>query len=155
MFEAMLNIGSQFNPDKFNPDSMTQPLHCLLIDDDLDDCEIWSLIVQGINPGIKTDTITEPAEALNRLDGDGWAPDIIFLDLNMPKMDGIDCLKRIREMDRHKQTPVIIYSTSTNPKDIENCGRLGASDYLIKPSSLAALRRELSGMLQKHQVVVS
>jgi CheY-like chemotaxis protein len=151
MFQPFLNIDPQFNPD-----NMTQPLHCLLIDDDLDDCEIWSLIVQGINPAIKTDTITEPSEALNRLDHDGgWAPDVIFLDLNMPKMDGIDCLKRIREMDRHKQTPVIIYSTSTNPKDIENCERLGASDYLIKPASLAALRRELGGMLQKHQTVAS
>ena len=142
----MLNIGQQYNPE-----NMTQPLHCLLIDDDLDDCEIWSLIVRGINPGIQTDTITEPSEALKRLDGADWAPDLIFLDLNMPKMDGIDCLKRIRQMDRHKHTPVIIYSTSTNPKDIENCERLGASDYLIKPASLAVLRQELSGMLQKHQ----
>lgn len=130
---------------------MHPPLHCLLIDDDIDDCEIWSLTISSIDPHTRADTITESIEALSRLGKADYKPDLIFLDLNMPKLDGMDCLRRIRQMEQHRDTPVIIYSTSTNPRDKEQCSRLGASDYLIKPASIETLRKELSSILARHQ----
>jgi CheY-like chemotaxis protein len=131
---------------------MTPSLHCLLIDDDTDDGEIWSLVVKEIDPGIRTDTITQPTKALSCLEEPGYEPQLIFLDLNMPRMDGVECLKRIRLIEHHKGTPVVIYSTSTNPKDKEKCAEYGASDYLIKPASLSALRMAISGILDKYQI---
>ena len=126
--------------------------HCLLIDDDKDDCEIFSLTVAAIHEGVRMDAITEASEALAMLEGEGVAPDIIFLDLNMPKMNGLDCLRQIRQMEGLGRVPVIIYSTSTNPRDMEQARRDGATDYLIKPVSIASLRQELSRIFEKSVV---
>jgi CheY-like chemotaxis protein len=59
-------------------------------------------------------------------------PDIIFLDINMPGMDGKSCLREIRRQERFAKIPVIILTTSTRPKDIEETYRDGANRYISK-----------------------
>jgi CheY-like chemotaxis protein len=59
-------------------------------------------------------------------------PDIIFLDINMPRMDGKTCLREIRRQEKFVRIPVIILSTSTRPKDIEETYEDGANKYISK-----------------------
>jgi len=129
---------------------LNQKMHCLLIDDDVDDCEIFALALSGLDDQITTETICEASDALWRLESKRLKPDIVFVDLNMPRTDGMTCLKRIRSMPGLQGMPVIIYSTSTNPRDIEACRKEGATGYLIKPSSIASLRSELVKLFEKH-----
>ncbi|MCK0192074.1 response regulator [Arenibacter sp. F20364] len=67
-------------------------------------------------------------------------PDIVFLDINMPLMDGVASLKKIRETERISQLPVIIYSTSFVKEEVEKYHHMGANCYLKKPTSFNQLK---------------
>ena len=62
---------------------------------------------------------------------------LIVLDLNMPILNGTQTLRKIKEDDRFREIPVVIYSTSVNSIEKEECFKLGALDYLVKPSSFS------------------
>lgn len=118
---------------------------CFLIDDDADDQEIFALVLKSVNPAITCITAKDGFEAISRLTEEKtFNPDYIFLDLNMPRMDGKECLREIKKIDRLKGIPVIIYSTSSAQKDILETRALGASDYLEKQSSIVELRNRLA-----------
>jgi CheY-like chemotaxis protein len=72
-------------------------------------------------------------EALSFLRDSGVLPDIIFLDLNMPKINGIDFLKIIKNDDVLKYIPIVILTTSNNRKDVLTCHQTGIAGYIIKP----------------------
>ena len=72
-------------------------------------------------------------EALSYLRDSGVLPDIIFLDLNMPKINGIDFLKIIKYDDVLKYIPIVILTTSNNRKDVLTCYQTGIAGYIIKP----------------------
>jgi CheY-like chemotaxis protein len=74
-------------------------------------------------------------------------PDLLFLDLNMPKKSGIECLIEIKQMQFLNDLTVVIYSTSSSEKDIEDTFLNGANIYLKKPSDLAVLRKTLLHLL--------
>jgi CheY-like chemotaxis protein len=119
-----------------------------LIDDDEDDKEIFGLALEDIDPGIKYVTAGNGREAMKMLEDDaGFLPDLIFLDLNMPKMDGRQCLAEIKKLPRLEQIPVIIYSTSADDREIGSLLAAGASAWLSKPTDLRVLVSQLSGYL--------
>jgi len=129
---------------------MSQPLRILLIDDDADDRDIFTWIVKGIDPTLTLDLASDGFEGLDLLrQGDNYF-DIVFLDLNMPGMHGLKVLKHIRQMERHRGTPVIVYSTSSNPHDVANARAEGATDYIVKGHELALARKDLTQVLKKH-----
>lgn len=72
-------------------------------------------------------------------------PGIILLDLNMPGVDGRDVLEQLKASDQHKEIPVIVLTTSSDPRDIEECYRIGANTYIQKLVDLdkfiAAIKR--------------
>ncbi|TXD50472.1 MULTISPECIES: response regulator [unclassified Polaribacter] len=72
-------------------------------------------------------------EALSFLENKANIPDIILLDLNMPKISGIEFLKIIKKNDDLKHIPTIILTTSNNQKDLLECYRTGMSGYVLKP----------------------
>ena len=74
-------------------------------------------------------------------------PNIIFLDLNMPILNGIDSLKEIKQNERFKDIAVAIYSTSSSEEDIENTFVLGANIYIKKPSNFNDLKKILSDVV--------
>ena len=66
-------------------------------------------------------------------------PRLILLDLNMPKMNGNEALKKIKALDQTKDIPVIIFTTSKEDKNIQQCYQDGADEYIIKPSDYKGL----------------
>lgn len=111
----------------------------LLIDDDADDREIFQLALSEAAPTYTCVTTKSGIEALDRLiDGD-LKPDCIFLDLNMPRMNGTQCLEGIKKESHLSTIPVVIYSTSSERRDRENTLALGASAFITKPSDISEL----------------
>lgn len=118
----------------------TPPKVCFLIDDDVDDQEIFSMALEYLNMPVTCVTASDCGEALNKLRNDkSFLPDYIFLDLNMPKMNGKQCLREIKKQAHLKHIPVIMYSTSLTHNDIVETKDIGASTYIIKPSNISEL----------------
>lgn len=118
---------------------------CLLIDDDKDDQEIFLLALEQIDSSFKCVTANNSGEGLEMLSPDkAFIPDFIFLDLNMPRISGKQCLARIKEMEHLHKVPVIIYSTSDDERDIRETRALGAAEFITKPYSISALSQILS-----------
>jgi CheY-like chemotaxis protein len=75
-------------------------------------------------------------------------PSIILLDLNLPGTDGREVLEQIKQDDSLKTIPVVVFTTSSNPKDIETCYQYGASGYILKPMDIDQLRKKIQNFLQ-------
>ncbi|MBR8838951.1 MAG: response regulator [Stigonema ocellatum SAG 48.90 = DSM 106950] len=74
-------------------------------------------------------------------------PRLIVLDLNLPGTDGREVLRRIKQDDNLKTIPVVVFTTSNNPKDIENCYQYGANSYIVKPINFAQLKRDIQTLV--------
>jgi CheY-like chemotaxis protein len=117
----------------------------MLTDDDLDDRDLF---MEAVNANAVTLDFTENGVALMKsLHNSEQLPDCIFLDLNMPEKGGKECLREIREEPRLAHLPVIIYSTSSSRKDIDDTFALGANLYVVKPSSFVQIRETIESVL--------
>lgn len=122
-------------------------LKIFLVDDDAEDREFFAEIIFELNPRISLETFENGLEFIKALDATNL-PDLVFLDLNMPMMNGIQSLKEVRSMEEFKKIPVIaIYSTSTSEMDHHETFRLGADAYLSKPNDFSDLKVLLSKIL--------
>lgn len=74
-------------------------------------------------------------------------PGLIVLDLNLPGTDGREVLRRIKEDDNLKTIPVVVFTTSNNPKDIEECYQYGVNSYIVKPIDFAQLKRDIQTLV--------
>lgn len=101
----------------------------MLVDDDADDVALMLEVIHEINPTLDCDVAGDGEEALRMLER-GFIPALIFLDINMPKMDGRACLRAIRS--RFQTVPIVVVSTSISPKDQLLCLELKA-DFIEKP----------------------
>lgn len=70
-------------------------------------------------------------------------PGLIVLDLNLPGTDGREVLRRIKQDKTLKKIPVVIFTTSNNPQDIEDCYQYGVNSYIIKPINFAKLKQDI------------
>jgi CheY-like chemotaxis protein len=116
-------------------------------DDDADDREIFCEVMEEINPAIKVVLGKDGVETLKILSVQKDLPDLIFLDINMPRMDGIECLFKLKSDDRLKGIPVIIYSTTSNKSDKSKIALLGASDFILKGNSFERVKESLHKVL--------
>jgi CheY-like chemotaxis protein len=124
--------------------------HLFIIDDDIEDQEIFIEAVKEVSEGIQCSSSTSGEEALNYLEHEMKPPpDLIFLDLNMPKLNGKQVLKEIKNIPSLKGIPVIMYSTSFAPRDIEEIKQIGAAHHLLKPSRFNDLCSALDTILAK------
>ncbi|HEY9261804.1 response regulator [Chitinophaga sp.] len=120
----------------------------LLIDDDIDDRMIFGEVLKELAPDIIYHEAINGEDALTRL-SNHLIPDLIFLDLNMPRVDGKQFLAEIQQMEHLKHIPVIIYTTSSHESDKKETRELGASYFLTKPNSLHELTHILTDILQQ------
>jgi CheY-like chemotaxis protein len=107
----------------------------LYVDDDIDDQDIFCEAVRSINPKVACLVANDGHHALELLNELLIMPDYIFLDLNMPMFNGLQLLQELRTSSKFADVQVIMYSTSTNPKDASECLKLGAIDFIVKPST--------------------
>ena len=124
---------------------------CLLVDDDEDDKEIFSLALTEANPSMECLVASDGLQALSMLKDGSFIPDYIFLDLNMPLMSGKECLVEIRKQSHLIHVPVIIFSTSSSQKDIQDTKALGASCFITKPPLIATLAERLAEVFQMNK----
>ena len=116
----------------------------MIIDDDPDETYIFRNAIETFAPDVECLDFNLPHKALAYLmDEQSIKPNWIFLDLNMPKMDGLTCLKQIKGMLYLNKIPVIMYSTSSQKADIESSKKLGADGYVTKPNTFEEIIKEV------------
>lgn len=121
--------------------------YVLHIDDDDEDQEIFLAAVNQLSQEINCHSITNATEALQKLTSKQLNPDVIFLDLNMPVMNGQQFLIEIKKCDDLKNIPVIIFSTSSHTATIQLMKELGAYDFITKPAGYDQLVNLLKPIL--------
>lgn len=123
------------------------PKVILLADDDPDDAEMFALVLSDIDSSVKLHHVKDGLAVFEHLKHPGnQVPDIIFLDINMPEMNGWQCLSMLKNNDATKDIPVLIYTTSSQARDKQTAMELGASAFITKPSDYKTLRKILSAI---------
>ncbi|HEX8039222.1 MAG TPA: response regulator [Chryseosolibacter sp.] len=126
---------------------MKQPKNCLLIDDDSDDQEIFITAAAEVNPTIICQVVSDGNDALKLLNETSELPDLIFLDINLPKMDGFEILIHLKRNQRLRGIPVIVYSTTRDESQIAKAVKLGASGFVTKAAHYHSLCKILQHFL--------
>jgi len=128
---------------------MQQPyLQVLLADDDKDDRLFFKYAIEELKIQTIVSTVNDGVELMAYLSNTGnQLPDLIFLDLNMPRKGGMECLKEIRANSLFNDLSVAIYSTSASEKDIEESFVLGANIYITKPNDFTSLKKILAEVI--------
>ncbi len=124
------------------------PLHVLLADDDEDDRMIFKDALEEIRIRTRLTLVKDGIQLMEYLQQDNCDyPGIVFLDLNMPRKGGIECLREIRNDKKLKNLSVAIYSTSASEGDIEDTFIKGANVYIKKPNDFASLVKVLEDVI--------
>jgi len=126
---------------------------CFLIDDDADDRETFEVALNEIDPKIEYITAASGEEGLMMMDKSEIIPTYIFLDLNMPKMDGWECLREIKKRPHLKHVPVIVLSTAEWLQDRLALQKLEIARYITKPTTQEEFTRAISKVLVKEIVL--
>ena len=114
--------------------------HIVMADDDEDDYEFFKTAAEKACVPVKVSHAVNWLELLRFLDKEPL-PDLVFLDLNMPVKNGLECLQLIRSEKRYDQVGVFIYSTSSSKKDIEETYKHHANHYIVKPDKYDEITR--------------
>lgn len=126
---------------------------CFLIDDDADDREAFENALNEIDPTIEYFTVASGEEGLKMFDESEIIPSYIFLDLNMPKMNGWECLREIKKRPQLKHVPVIILSTAQWMHDRQELQKAEIARYITKPATQAEFTLALLKVLVKKIVL--
>jgi CheY-like chemotaxis protein len=133
--------------------NINQPL--LIIEDSDEDFESFCRIARKLPVNNPIFRCVEGDEVFPFLKGLGPyhseatpRPAMILLDLNLPGLDGREVLKRLKQDEDFKEIPVIVWTTSANPKDVESCYKWGANSYLLKPMDIKQLSNTVRALAQ-------
>ena len=122
----------------------------LLIDDDTDDQEIFVAALKEVSPNIRCYCEDDGEVAMKLLSKNEIAkPDLFFIDLNMPRLNGKEVLKKIKSTDSLKNIPVIMFSTFFGEGDIKEFSSWGAVHYMVKSTNFSDLCKTLGDTLSK------
>ena len=119
-----------------------------LAEDDVEDLEFFIDIVSGISPDIQISVAKNGIELLSLLESEKQLPDFIFLDLNMPLKNGIECLQEIKKSSKWGHIKTVILSTSCPPEQKKELYIMGADLCLQKPNSFSTFKDTLTKCLQ-------
>jgi len=122
-----------------------------LVDDDYEDHEIFKMSLEKVDPTFEIVTAEDGIDALDYLKKNStYKPDIIFLDVNMPRMNGKDCIRELRKDPKFESTPMVLYSTHDGQKEVNEAKSAGASDFMTKPASIPEFTKALKDIIIKH-----
>lgn len=131
-------------------------IHVVLADDDQDDRLFFSEAFEELQMKTKVHTFKDGLtllESINRFDFK--IPDLMFLDLNMPKKSGFECLVELRQNKKFAEIPIAIYSTSAAEEDIEKAFLKGANLFIQKPFDFNNLKKILSEVVTNWQSIMN
>ncbi|MEO7768819.1 MAG: response regulator [Ferruginibacter sp.] len=124
---------------------ISYPIDLLLADDDNDDCLLFREALEELSFSTQLTTVGDGEQLMQLLTRDTCElPAMLFLDLNMPRKNGLECLTEIRQHEKLKHLPVIIYSTSFDSTMINLLHTLGARYYIRKPAEFSQLKKVIS-----------
>ncbi len=121
--------------------------HILLCDDDDDDRFFFKDAIREVDSSLLVKTVNNCEQLIRTLHDAENIPDLLFLDLNMPRIDGKQCLEQIRQNPKFEKLPVIIYSTSAHGTDIDETYAKGANLYLQKSSNFSTFKNIITEVL--------
>ncbi|WP_264538527.1 response regulator [Flavobacterium sp. N1736] len=126
-----------------------QQYNLLLADDDEDDCDFFKEALEELNLPTSLVTVNDGVQLMDYLSKSGAEnlPDILFLDLNMPRKNGLECLTEIKQANEYKNLPVIIFSTSLDRDIVDLVYEKGAVHYIRKPGEFAKLKKVIGNAL--------
>ena len=116
----------------------------LLVEDNPNDAELTQRAFRKSDLDVRLAIVRDGAEALDYLFGGKPRPKVVLLDLKLPKIDGIDVLRRIRAGERTRTIPVVVLTSSQEERDIVECYELGANSYVVKPVDFDRFYRTVS-----------
>jgi len=118
----------------------------IFADDDEDDRSVFQYVINEIDPDIRIEFVSNGIQLVDLLQH--FMPDMIFLDLEMPYKNGLECLVEIREHPRLNTLPVIVFSSTTRPANIQTAYEMGAHLFLIKASTVQEYKQALQTILE-------
>ena len=132
---------------------MSKELLIFMIDDDVDDQEIFSMIIAKIHPSAECKFADDGVDALQKLKSldPPFLPDLIFIDINMPRMGGLECLAEIRRLPHLKAVPAYMFSTSDESFIVAKSLSAGADGFVKKEAKPKELETRLADILRDHQ----
>jgi DNA-binding NtrC family response regulator len=119
-----------------------------LVDDDADDCMLFEDAITEMGVTVAVVCVADGADLLNKLRQATVVPEIVFLDVNMPLKNGLDCLSEIKQDEQFKHLPVVMWSTSGQSETVEKAYRTGARLFMKKPHNFNKLKMLLHEVLQ-------
>jgi CheY-like chemotaxis protein len=123
-------------------------INIVLADDDEDDRLFFSEAFDELKINTKVSTFNDGVFLMDYFNSkDAILPEVLFLDLNMPRKSGLECLKELRADQKFKDVAIAIYSTSSSEEDVENTFVLGANIYIKKPNDFKSLKKVLSDVV--------
>lgn len=123
----------------------------LMIDDDPDDRSIFHDALKSLNIDVQYITAEDGQEALDMISKpDFLPPDMIFVDLYMPKLNGYDFVIEMRKMAWYKHIPTYIYTSNNSAHERVNCLTAGATGYVVKQFRDADLAKELQNIIPRY-----
>lgn len=130
---------------------MTQklPVQVFLVEDDEDDVFLFKDALKDLSLQTIVTVFSNGRDLCQHIQDSLVFPDIIFLDINMPLMNGKDCLKELSRQAKFNNVPIIMYSTSVTPSDINETFISGADLYVQKAFSFAGLQSLLQDILNR------
>ena len=127
---------------------MSFPNRIFLIDDDEDDGYIFNVALSSLTHKVELLYFQDSEQALATLSDTAFSPpDMLFIDWNMPKISGDRCLQSIRKLPGYATLPIIICSTSNHAELHTEVRQLGASHFLVKPSTVKELSEKLKALI--------
>ena len=131
----------------------TNPTKIFLAEDDSEDADIFKDALSDLNLHTTLTVVQNGILLMNLLESSEPLPDIIFLDLNMPLKNGLQCLKEIKSSEKWKSLNIIILSTSSNNTQKEEMYSHGANFFLTKASSYKEFKNNLEGCIKPFAIV--
>ena len=117
-----------------------RPARILLVEDSVADAKLFAIALEEAGSTSEVMRADDGDDALRKLtavvDGDIPRPDVVVLDINLPRVNGIDVLRRIKGDPELRTMPVVVFSTSRADVDIAAAYACGASSYVVKPVDL-------------------
>jgi CheY-like chemotaxis protein len=121
-------------------------MYVLIADDDEDDQEVLSDALLEISDNIQITRVDNGKTLMEKL-AEEKLFDLVFLDLNMPAMNGFECLEKIKANPKLRKLPILIYSTSANPDQIDRTFLQGALYYIQKPSNFNEIKQIMKKLM--------